>query len=221
MQSGAGLHRNLIWRKTSAAGLILGPFNAKVPPMKSALLLSAAVLLATPCAMAGTVIPTGHFSSIELEAGGHVVLHHGAVQSVTLVKGSTQFTSVHMDASEPGKLVIKTCNESCPQQYDMELDIVTPDIGGVAISGGGEIEAATGFPAQHDVSAAVEGGGRIDLRTLDSDTAHAAVEGGGRIFVHADHRLNAAVEGGGQIIYSGNPQVTSAIDGGGQVKPGN
>src|ERR1700744_4956993 len=105
--------------------------------MKSAFLLSAAFLLTATPVLAGTVLPVGHFSTIELEAGGHVVLHYGATQSVTLVKGSTEFTSAHIDSREPDRLIIQTCNGNCPTHYDMAIDIVTPDIAGVGTSGGG------------------------------------------------------------------------------------
>src|SRR6202034_241528 len=101
--------------------------------------------------------------------GGHVLLSYGPVQRVTLVHGSTQYTHFHIEESH--KLVIDACNSDCPSNYDLQIEIVTPHIGGVAIDGGGRIETAAGFPAQNNIDAAIEGGGNIDLRTLDAKSA--------------------------------------------------
>ncbi|HEY1961270.1 MAG TPA: DUF2807 domain-containing protein, partial [Rhizomicrobium sp.] len=97
------------------------------------------------------------------------------------------------------------------------MEIVTPRIAGVAVSGGGKIESERGFGRQDDIAAAVEGGGHIDIRSIDADHADAAVNGGGHIELRAERRLEAAVDGGGHIDYWGDPSVTSAVDGGGTV----
>ncbi len=109
----------------------------------AALFLSAACLLVAP-ASAGTTVPVAPFNSIELEGGGHVVLRHGAVQQVSLEKGSTQFTEFRIE--DGNKLVIKACDHDCPHEYDLEIAITTPDIHGVAVSGGGAIESSGDFP---------------------------------------------------------------------------
>jgi hypothetical protein len=167
-------------------------------------------------ASAQTTVPLAHFTSIELRGGGHVVLRHGAQQRVTILKGSTHYTRFGM--AEQGKLVIDACHSDCPWHYDLQIEIVTPDIRGVAISGGGAIETASGFPAQSSITAAVDGGGHIDVRTVAVRSGTAAVDGGGRIEIRATGSLAAAVNGGGNIRYVGNPQLTTAIDGGGSVQ---
>ncbi len=186
--------------------------------MKSALLLSAALVLAAAQASAGTIVPVAPFNSIELEGGGHIVLRHGAAQQVSLEKGSTQYTQFHIE--DGNKLVIQACNESCPHEYDLEIAITTPDIQGVGVSGGGAIESNGTFPDQHSISAAVQGGGRIDVRSMDVANANAAVNGGGHIMVKVERDLTAAINGGGQINYWGNPQVRSAVSGGGEINKG-
>ncbi|HEY1836845.1 MAG TPA: DUF2807 domain-containing protein [Rhizomicrobium sp.] len=173
-----------------------------------------AALFAT-AASAQTAVPVGHFDSVELEGGGHVTFHYGAQQHVMLNNGSTQYTKFEIDGD---KLVIRTCaTDNCPTIYKMDVDIATPSIHGLAISGGGQMEVASGFPAQNKVSVAVRGGGEIDALNISASSADAAVQGGGQIHIHAEHALTAAVNGGGQILYAGNPSVTSAINGGGQV----
>jgi hypothetical protein len=137
------------------------------------------------------------------------------MQSVTLVKGSTQFTDLSVRAD--GKLVIDACNYQCPHEYELEIEITSPDISGVSIDGGGKIETQGAFPGQNELAAAVNGGGAVDVRAMAAQTVDAAVSGGGDIRVTAKDSLNAAVNGGGRITYSGNPAVKTAINGGGQV----
>jgi hypothetical protein len=186
--------------------------------MTRLLLASAAVLALTGFAQAQTAVSVPEFKSIELEGGGHVTIKHGDAQRVTLLAGSTQYTKFHIEGGD--KLVIEACKDDCPHNYDLRIEIVTPEFGGAAIEGGGHIESVGDFPNQHDVSAAIEGGGVIDLRSIDAAEGNAAVEGGGHISVRVAHSLNAAVEGGGHIEYWGNPQVSSAINGGGSVSRG-
>ena len=171
-------------------------------------------LLAVP-ALAATTVPVGHFDQIGLEGGGHVVVKHGATQSVTLLKGSTEFTSIRIN--DKNNLEIKACNSRCPERYDLEIEIVTPDLKAAAIEGGGHITAESGFPNSREISAAVDGGGHLDLTALKADKVSAAVNGGGHIEVTALRDLSAAVDGGGSIVYHGDPQVSQAIDGGGSV----
>jgi hypothetical protein len=163
----------------------------------------------------GEVVPVGQFDSVGLHGGGHVVLHYGATERVTLLKGSTQYTHVFVENGH--SLRIDTCNGSCPMQYDLEIEIVMPRVTAVAIMGGGHIESAPGFPAQGTIAAAIHGGGNIDIRAIDATDATAVVDGGGRIRLHSDRGLTAAVNGGGSIGYSGTPEVTSAINGGGSI----
>jgi hypothetical protein len=167
-------------------------------------------------ASAETVVPLGHFNEVELHGGGHVVLHHGAQQRVTLVRGSTQFT--RMSIERGAKLVIDACNDQCPPSYDLEIEIDSADIDAVSIEGGGKIEAEGAFPDLNALAAAIDGGGAIDVRAMAAHTANAAVSGGGDIKVTAKDGLNAAVNGGGRITYWGDPAVRSAVNGGGDIR---
>ncbi|HUJ46515.1 MAG TPA: DUF2807 domain-containing protein [Rhizomicrobium sp.] len=186
--------------------------------MRLSIALLACATLASP-AMAGTAVPVDHFRSVQLRGGGHVTLRRGDAQRVTLVSGSTQFTRFRVDHGD--QLVIDACDSDCPQHYDLDIEIVTPNIDGVSINGGGKIETASSFGRQEKVAAAIEGGGEIDIRSLEAAEANAAVDGGGDIQLKASGRLMAAVNGGGDIVYWGNPQVTSAVSGGGAVSKGN
>jgi hypothetical protein len=182
-------------------------------------LIPAALLLtlAAPASAAETVaVPA--FKSIELNGGGKVVIRHGSTQRVTLISGSTDYTQVRVDTrrGKNDQLTIDACNRHCPRNYDLRIEIVTPDVSAVAIHGGGEIVVQPGFSRRSNVAAAVNGGGEIDLRALHSDSVAAAVHGGGSLLVSTDN-LAAAIFGGGDIRYVGDPKKTIAINGGGTV----
>jgi hypothetical protein len=68
----------------------------------------------------------------------------------------------------------------------------------VAIEGGGKIESESDFGRQASIGFAIQGGGHIDIRSIDAEHADAAVDGGGYIALRAERSLEAAVDGGGQ-----------------------
>lgn len=178
-------------------------------------LAATAILSLFAIPVSAEVVPVGHFDKIGLEGGGHIVVKYGPTQRVTLLKGSTQYTTFTI--RQGNHLEIKACNSDCPHIYDLEIEIVTPRLDSAAIEGGGHIVAASGFPSQDSFDAAVEGGGHIDMQALAADRVEAAIDGGGHIEVTARRTLHAAVDGGGSIVYHGDPHVSSAIDGGGSV----
>ncbi|HEY3639260.1 MAG TPA: DUF2807 domain-containing protein [Rhizomicrobium sp.] len=186
-----------------------------VSPALGAVLLS--TVLAAPV-LAQTTVPVPSFNSVELEGGGRVAVKYGNEQQVRLIKGSTEYT--HFTVEQDGQLRIDACNRNCPAHYDLEVEIMTPKIEGLAISGGGAIESVGEFPAPHKLGVAIDGGGTIDARALDAEDVSAAIDGGGMIRVKAEGKLTAAIDGGGLIRYWGNPKVTQAIDGGGEVSRG-
>jgi hypothetical protein len=147
-----------------------------------------------------------------------LILRRGVAQSVTILEGSTQFTRFHV--KHDGQLLIDVCDDNCPRHYDLEIVIVTPRIDGVAVDGGGKIESDRSFGRQDAIGIAIQGGGHIDVRSIDAGHADAAVDGGGHIALRAEQSLEAAVNGGGNISYWGNPSVTSAVSGGGSVNKG-
>ena len=180
--------------------------------------LFAWALVASVPALASEKVALPHFESVELRGGGDVLVVPGPVQRVTLVEGSTRFTRFRVDRG--GQLKIDTCDERCPNQYRMRVEIQSPRVPDLAISGGGAIATQVGFAPQSELSVAVNGGGKIDARAVEASEVSAAVNGGGALLVRPGSSLNAAVSGGGDIRYWGNPQVTSAIMGGGAVHQG-
>jgi Putative auto-transporter adhesin, head GIN domain len=187
--------------------------------MRSLIPLFAMAFAASAPALAAEVVPVPEFRSVQLRGGGEILLRPGPVQRVTLLEGSSQITRFRV--RQDGKLQIDVCNGRCPRHYRLRIEIHSPRVPDAAISGGGSIRAAGGFARQSHLSAAVNGGGAIDLRAVDARDVSAAVNGGGKIEVRPRRSLSAAVNGGGAVRYWGNPQVHMAVHGGGTVQPGN
>jgi hypothetical protein len=185
--------------------------------MRFTLLVTAVLAIAAP-AFAAEVVPVPQFSSVELRGGGAVTVVRGPAERVTIIEGSSQFT--HMRVEADGKLRIDTCDERCPRTYRLRIEIQSPNVPDLAISGGGAIVAQGGFRPQTHLAAAVKGGGHIDARAVEAASVSAAVNGGGQILVQPRSSLAAAVNGGGLVRYWGHPAVTSAVHGGGAVLRG-
>jgi hypothetical protein len=164
------------------------------------------------------LVPVPQFQSVQLRGGGVVTVIPGPAQRVTILEGSSQFTRMHVERD--GQLRIDTCNERCPPVYRLRVEIQSPRVPDLAIDGGGVITAIGGFRPQSELSAAINGGGRIDARSVDATEVSAAVNGGGELLVRPRAELSAAINGGGHVRYWGNPVVSSAIHGGGAVSPG-
>ena len=186
--------------------------------MRSIIPLFVAALAASAPALSLENVPVPGFRSVQLRGGGEVTVRPGPVQRVTIVDGSSQFTSLRVERN--GQLRIDACNYRCPPHYRLRIEIQSPRVLDLAVSGGGAIGAAGGFAATGHLSAAVNGGGSIDARAIDAVNVSAAVNGGGHISVRPRHTLSAAVNGGGEVRYFGNPHVSMAVRGGGAVRPG-
>jgi hypothetical protein len=179
--------------------------------------LAALALIAAPAA--AQTVPLPHFDSIELSYGGRILLRQGPVQRVTLVRGSTEYTSFRVERrGMQQKLVVVTCNARCPQRYDMDVVVEGPDVEALAVHNGGLIVADGPFPLRPEMSVAVTHGGEIDLARMPVREVSAAVQGGGGITVDARDSLAAAVHGGGEIVYLGSPSLAQAVEGGGTIR---
>jgi hypothetical protein len=168
--------------------------------------------------LALTAVPAqaAPFDSIELRGGGTVTVRHGDVQRVTVISGDPSRDV----RSEGGRLVIDPCIERCRHGHHLEVEIVTPAIGRLAVRDGGLIQIVGEFPAQPEVAAAVSDGGTIDIRRLEASAVAASVSQGGRILTRPARALRASVSSGGVVTYWGDAQVTSSIRHGGAVVRG-
>ena len=178
-----------------------------------------ALALAMPAMVAAqTRVSLRPFSSVELRGGGKAILRHGPTQRVTLLKGSLDNTRVTI--ADGGRLVIDNCKKHCPREYELEIEIVTPDIARILVADGGSIESRGSFPLQAEIGVAVSQGGTIDIRSMAVDSVTASVNSGGKIFTRPQTTMLARVVDGGDITYWGNAHVKSSIRGGGVVIKG-
>lgn len=185
--------------------------------MRLAILLLAAASIAAPAlASAATVTPVGKFNAVELRGGGTVTIRQAPVQRVTVIEATSDRPRVEVVGE---KLILAPCRGSCWGPNRFEVLVETPVMSSVAIMGGGKILAEGNFAPQGAVSAAIHGGGIIDLKTMPAQSASAVIHGGGKIVVAAQDALSASIAGGGSIHYLGKPTVSTSIHGGGSVDP--
>jgi hypothetical protein len=146
-----------------------------------------------------------------------VIVRHGNARQLTLLKGSTRYTAVTI--ADGDRLVIDRCRGKCPKGYELEVEIITPELADIAHDGG-LIESRGSFPRQEELEIAVRDGGIIDLRSMTADLVKATVQQGGRILTTARRTLAATVAHGGAITYWGDPRVTSSVEHGGVIGRG-
>jgi hypothetical protein len=173
---------------------------------------------ATPAASA-EIVAVPAFQSVQLRGGGEVVVRHGPAQRVSLVQGSSGVSRFTVEERDGGRLVIDACQNRCPRNYKLRVEIVTPTLAGLAINGGGRMTAIGAFPQQRSLALAIRGGGVIDARPVRAGAVSTAINGGGLISTHAVQTLAAAINGGGSVRYWGDPRKTVNINGGGAVAP--
>lgn len=177
--------------------------------------LAAAALLLSSAAFAGTDLTFPTFTGIAVHGGGHVVLRHGNVQRVTVIKGDLSKINLHITGNV---LEISPCKTWCWGMSQLDVEIVSPKIDSLDIHGGGELQAVGEFPRQPVLNVDVHGGGDLDSRAIPADTVNADVHGGGDARVKALAAINAEVHGGGSVSFAGNPaRVSSQTHGGGSI----
>lgn len=159
----------------------------------------------------------GAFRAIELRGGGAVTVRHGSTPQLTIRQGSAEVSRIEVIGD---RLVIERCRDRCPRGYRLEVEIVAPAIGRVAVSDGGVIALAGNFPAQASVATAVSDGGVVDIRPLAASRVRASVQQGGVIYTRPLQEMEVAISDGGLVTYWGDARVRSAIDGGGMVRRG-
>jgi hypothetical protein len=169
-------------------------------------------LLAIAFLATQTVIPVAPFRSVEVHHGGNVIVRHGPAQRVTLLTGSLRSAGVRVLDGE--RLVIDGCKRDC------QIEVVTPVLSAVSVSNGGTLQSFGAFPAQAAITADVEQGGTIDIRSMDVAAVDASVHSGGRIFTNPRETLAGTVTSGGGITYWGAARVKQSVRDGGSVARG-
>ena len=104
------------------------------------------------------------FRSIETRNGTHAILRYGSTQRVTFLKGSPDNTEITVASG--GGLVIDKCKSKCTRGYELEIEIVTPELAALTVAHGGWIQSRGSFPRQTEIRLTVDNGGSIDVRSL-------------------------------------------------------
>ncbi len=158
------------------------------------------------------------FRSVQLRHGGHAILRYGTTQRVTFLKGSPDHTEVTVTSGNG--LVIDKCRRKCARGYELEIEIVTPELAGVSVAQGGILQSRGSFPRQAGIDATVDNGGTVDIRSMSVGSITASVLSGGRILVRPLTAMSASVVEGGNITYWGDARVTQSIQHGGVITRG-
>jgi hypothetical protein len=185
--------------------------------------LAASALLAG-AAHADTTVPVARFHTVTIEGMGHITFVHGNQQRVVLKRGDATNTSIYV--KDAGDLIFKSCpgkgwfglTNSCPDGYELDVEITTPDISGVEIDGSGKFDTGGSFPKQGSLKIEINGSGNVDLMGLPADSVDAAIHGSGKIRVTAIEKLEVEIAGSGSVVYAGNPHIGQTIMGSGEVK---
>lgn len=188
----------------------------RISSLLTVAVLSTVVVLSSGAAPA--VIPVEQFRSVELQGGGNVIVRHGKTQRVTMLEGSLRYSRVRLAGGQ--RLVIDKCVTECPRGYQMQIEVITPELSAVSVSNGGTVQSRGTFPAQAAIEAGVAQGGTIDIRSIPADAVEASVDSGGRIFTHPRKTLTGTVVSGGAITYWGNARVEQSVRNGGFVARG-
>lgn len=158
------------------------------------------------------------FRSVELRNGSHAILRYGPTQRVIFLKGSPDQTQVTVGAGD--RLVIDKCKSKCAREYELEIEIVTPEVDGITVAHGGWIQSRGSFPRQAALRVTVDNGGTIDARAMSAGSVTASVLSGGRILVKPLSAMVASVVQGGNITYWGDAAVRQSIEHGGVIDRG-
>lgn len=158
------------------------------------------------------------FRSVEVRNGTHAILRHGPTQRVTFLKGSPDYSQVTVASG--GGLVIDKCRRKCPRGYELEVEIISPELARITVAQGGWLESRGSFARQAAIGVTVDNGGTIDIRSMSVESVTASVLSGGKILTKPLTAMAATVVDGGNITYWGDARVTESIEHGGVVTRG-
>jgi hypothetical protein len=188
-------------------------------------------------AMPGTEIrKLAPFRGVELSGGNVVTIRVGRPQAV-VVRADRDLLGRVTTVVRSGTLVIGNKPGSMSSRTPMDVQISTPSLSALLLSGSGTISARGIHAARLKVvvsgSGVVEAEGRVirlgvslsgsgdaTLGELVSRDAIATLGGSGTIVLTATKSLKAWVTGSGSILYAGNPaSVAASVPGNGTVVP--
>lgn len=174
------------------------------------------------------------FHAIELRGAADVRARVGTPAKVEVTTDDNLLEFVRTEVRD-GVLVI----EMQPGRYAFKnglcVDLVTPSLDAVSVSGSGDVELSDvagksltlGLSGSGDIRASgtvgalvvsLSGSGDLDLSNLAATSARAQISGSGDIDLAVSERLDVVISGSGDVSYRGSPQVVSQVTGSGAVR---
>ena len=197
------------------------------------LILAASALLLMACSFSGFGILRGSGNVItetrDVSGFDRVEIHDGG--SLHLVQGDTETLKIETEDNIMPYLTSRVVNRTLILEFDdsarrsfmttrpINYYLTMKDIRGLAISGGGDIEAREIITS--DLDASISGGGNLDIDTLTADRLEAHISGGGDIRIKDGivEEQNVHVSGGGKYDAPDlqSQIVTASVSGGGDL----
>ena len=154
------------------------------------------------------------FSTIVLRGAGNLKITNGQDSHVK-VNAPVNLLPMIETTVENDQLIISMKNEFSLNDSKIDLDITTPTLKAVTVSGAGNVEIAS-FQVQK-MKLTLSGAGKIRFSNSECDSLFAILSGAGNMYVDVSDYLEANLKGVGNIEYHGDPTVNSKISGVGKV----
>lgn len=203
--------------------------------------VAAAAVAATAAgaAQAGDVTQTrtvGAFQSVRLEGAADVSIKIGPAVSVSVSADEAVAPLVTTEVRKGALVIGFQKGAKSPRKGKIRVEITTPSLDGIALSGAGSIHAqgVTGERFQAELSGAgklmcdgsvrqvkvtLSGAGDATLNRLSAHDAEVTLSGTGKVQVHATDSLQARLSGVGEVRYDGKPaRIDSKVSGIGKVR---
>ena len=143
----------------------------------------------------GSALPP--ISAIQLYGWAEIRVRQGSESSVRVIGGSARQTMFSADQS--GRLSVMACTDACPPA-NLVLEVTTPTLPSLGVTGGGAIKAQHGFPAQRAVRASVMGGGVVDVSSVKARSGRVDITSGGSVIADPEADLETNIVDGGSVI---------------------
>jgi hypothetical protein len=154
------------------------------------------------------------FSSVVLKGAANLNITNGHDYHVK-VNAPINLIPMIQTKVENDQLIISMKNEFSLNDSKIDLEITTPSLKSVTVSGAGNVEIAS-FQVQK-MKLTLSGAGKIRFSNSECDSLFAILSGAGNMYVDVSDYLEANLKGVGNIEYHGDPTVNSKISGVGNV----
>lgn len=174
------------------------------------------------------------FREVQVRGSADVRLQAGVAKSVAVHCDDNLLERV-ITRVENGVLVIELEPGSYRFKCELVVDVATPALDGLRISGSGdatvtglnggalrlEVSGSGDIMAQGSVDelrVSLSGSGDLSLYGLATRRATLAIAGSGDVALSVSEALDATISGSGDVRYRGSPRVTSSVSGSGSVE---